>query len=434
MDQSPRVGQASNISRNKPSQISQINNDTLNKGGLSTIWLVIISIITGIFIGQLFFGYIIRGILIDKIFINNPEKYRIISLFLVTIFPFILCVLFILLVLLILRKINKKPLNSLSIIFLKFLPIAFIQYYLCSVIGWMSYCGIEGTCEYPHGLTSLLLAINLFIDLLIILFLSFKKSFSVVNKISIIVLVLLSTSLIYFGYKQMNKDDENIRQQKMASDKKSAEDHQKYEKDVVIPEQQKQAACKTEFQKQLNANNKGISSDRLSQQGEFKIYDYTLGISMASQYDKTNYSNYTKAKLFVPKEFTLFFEPPKDCPDTNYYLGFWDSIHNLYIQEESTGNYLIKNGNQGIALYDLIDKGMYPDILAKFSKKEINGKTIYYSKELKAPYYIIVSLPWNTKQNDWSRNKRFVYSIVDGSIDQNLVDKLIQSASNVSLE
>lgn len=312
--------------------------------------------------------------------------------------------------------------------------IAIIQFVLCLIIGHIRYCGIEGTCDSPSGFTSLLLGINLFIDLLILLFLAFKNKFSMISKGVIIGLALIALFFVCTSYSTMNKENANIKQQKEANDKKTADDYKKYEKDVVVPAQEKQAACKAEFQKQLDAHSEGISSDRLSQEGEFKTYDYTLGISMASQYDKANYSNYTKAKLFVPKEFNLFIEPPKDCPDTNYYLGFWDSIHNLYIQEESTGNYLIKNGNQGVTLYDLIDKGIYPDILAKFSKKEINGKTIYYSKELKAPYYIIVSLPWNTKQNDWSRNKRFVYSIVDGNIDQNLVDKLIQSASNVSLE
>lgn len=306
------------------------------------------------------------------------------------------------------------------------------QLIISLALGKMIYCGIEGTCDAPMGYTFLFLTSWIFIDLLILLIYALKYKIGTKGKLVLVVLVLISPALIYFSYFQIKKDDENLRLQRETYEKKSAEDYQKYVQEEVIPEQQKNAACETEYTNQKNAHSLISSSDRLSTQDDYQVYDYTFGFSTAKN-TIGNWSSYTKAKLFVPKEFNLFLQPPKECPDAKYVLGFWDNIHNLYIEEEDIGR-SIKLYNQYTTIYDLIDTNKYPATLAQFEKKDTDNMTIYYSKQLQAPYFIIVSMPWNTEQNDWTNNKRFIYEIVNGDIDQNLVNKLLQSVEKISLE
>lgn len=408
-----------------PKNISSVGND---KQRLGFVWTLVTSIVVGLFVGVLFFDFVILYI-IRKIPITNAERYHSIILFFVTTFPWVIDLIFILLIFFILKK--CKSLCSGNRILVRLSPIAIIQLVLSLIIGHVYYCGIEGTCWHPLGFTFLLIAINLFIDLLVILFLSVKNKFSPVSKTIIIILILISIILLYLSYLTTKKDNEEIRR-KIQAQKMEAEN---YVKEVFIPEQQKEqqkkAACNEEFEKQLNAHTLIASSDRISQQGNYQIYDYTLGINTA--YNPKKYTDFTRTKLFVPKEFKLFVEPPKNCPDTFYYLGFWDGTHNLYIQEDNASK-AFKFYNQYVYLYDLLNMRLHDDVLAQFNKKEINDITVYYSKELQTPFYIIVSLVWNPQQNDWTHDKRFVYSVANGDIDQNLVEKLLESVGNIRLE
>ncbi|MFA6492533.1 MAG: hypothetical protein WCV58_00050 [Patescibacteria group bacterium] len=204
---------------------SQKNNTIQNSDKLNTGWMIIISFFAGVFVSTQFFNYIIRGVFIDKIFINNSTtNYQNISVFLLSVLPLITAVGFILLIFFILRKINKKLTSSVAITIIKFIPLIIIQLAISAIIGHMSYCGIEGTCESPSGLAYLLFTANIFIDLLIFLYLAIKNKFSTLVKIIICILLAVGVFFIVYNSIETKKDNEKLQKQRDDWFKGSGED------------------------------------------------------------------------------------------------------------------------------------------------------------------------------------------------------------------
>lgn len=194
--------------------------------------------------------------------------------------------------------------------------------------------------------------------------------------------------------------------------------------------------CDNEFKDLMNSHSI-ITSDKLVSEGDYKSYNYVIEKDRGVRYRFESDQNLQKAKIYIPTEFDIFIEPPRGCYSPSYYLGFWDKSHNLYIQEDTDGKRFNLFDKNDVLLEELLKakpgESNYT-ILDKLQKIKKNGITIYASKELKVPYYVITSMIWSPEaKGQWNYEKRFVYSIVNGEINQKLAEKIIESASKISI-